>query len=261
MKNENFFKQKYPLMRIFLFCGLFFLSVNGDAAEVRVAVASNFQPALERLAGDFEKDDEHRLLISSGSSGKLFAQIKQGAPYDVFLSADELRPNRLVQEGVAVRDSAYVYALGKLVLLSRLKPDECGDVLRSRKLRRLAIANPRTAPYGRAAKEVLQELGLWQALQAKRVTGENVMQAFQYVATGNAQAGFIAASLLSNGAPAGTACIWTVPENLYSPVKQKAVLLKRATGNRAARRFMHYLQSDRAKAIIRVYGYDVTHAN
>ena len=239
--------------------GFVFFSAAANAGELRVAVASNFLPALKRLAVDFEKDSGHRLLISSGSSGKLFAQIKQGAPYDVFLSADALRPDRLVSDGLAV--DGYTYALGRLVLLSNVVLDECRDILYSDQLQRLAIASPRTAPYGRAAKEVLQALGLWQDLQAKRVTGENIMQAWQYVATGNAQAGFIAASLLHTGKGSITGCTWEVPADLYAPVRQKLVVLKSARDRAAAARFLQFMQSPRARAIIRASGYDVVPVN
>ena len=235
--------------------GLVFFSAAVNAGELRVAVASNFLPTLKRLAVDFEKDSGHRLLISSGSSGKLFAQIKQGAPYDVFLSADALRPDRLVSDGLAGSD--YVYALGRLVLLSNIVLDDCRDVLHSDRLKRLAIANPGTAPYGRAAQEVLQAMGLWHELQPKLVKGENIMQAYQFVATRNAQAGFIAGSLLRSGKMTDSGCIWEVPAELHAPVRQKLIRLEHARGKAAAGDFLRYMKSPRARDIIRASGYDV----
>lgn len=241
---------------------LFSLSGNLPAAEIRVAVASNFKFALQQLAADFKIKSGHELIISSASSGKLYAQIKHGAPYDVFFSADEKRADLLITENMVVAGSGSIYALGKLVFISNIGSSinmqgECKQVLASPQLRRLAIANPKIAPYGLAAKQVLDGLGSWQQLQPRIVTGENVLQAFQFVSTKNADAGFVAESLLKRVDQDEYACVWHVPANLHSPIKQKMVLLKKTKGKPAVREFMRYIKTDVAKEIIKATGYDV----
>ena len=247
------------MKNIFVSLVLFF-SLSGDlyADEIRVAVASNFKTTLQKLAADFELKTGHELIISSASSGKLYAQIKHGAPYDVFFSADEKRADLLIAEDLVVADSANIYALGKLVFVSNIKSlGKCKQVLASPQLRRLAIANPEIAPYGSAARQVLDKLGLWQHLQSRTVMGENVLQAYQFVSTKNAGAGFVAESLLKMVEQDVYACVWHVPTELYSPIKQKVVLLKKAEGKLAVREFMQYMKSAEAKKIIKVSGYDV----
>ena len=179
------------------------------------------------------------------------------------MSADEKRVDLLIDEKRSRERNTYVYALGKLVLLSNFEqPDDCKDVLRSNRLKHLAIANPKIAPYGTAAKQVLNKLGLWQQLKPRLVMGENVAQTLQFVSTGNAQAGFVAKSMLDMAAfqlvkVVATGCVWDIPAEMYSPIKQKMVLLNKADNNPAAHDFMRYMQSRDAKSIIQSTGYDV----
>lgn len=252
---------------------LFSLSGSLPAAEVRVAVASNFKYTLQKLAADFKSKTGHELIISSASSGKLYAQIIHGAPYDVFLSADEKRIDRLVSENLASAESAYVYALGKLMLVSNLSSKhDCRQVLRSRDLRRLAIANPKIAPYGYAARQVLEKMGLWQQLQTRIIMGENISQTFQFVSTKNADAGFVAQSMVEmamvevadNQMEQGKktddvryACLWDVPDDMYSAIKQKMVVLKNSKNKQAVQAFVRYMRSADARDIIVTAGYAV----
>lgn len=237
---------------------LFSLSGNLPAAEIRAAVASNFKYTLQILAADFKVKTGNELIISSASSGKLYAQIKHGAPYDVFFSADEKRADLLSAENMVVAGSDSIYALGKLVLISNIESgQDCKEVLSTHRLRRLAIANPKIAPYGLAAKQVLDKLGLWQQLQSHIVMGENISQTFQFVATKNADAGFVAESLLKRVDQDEYVCVWHVPANLHSPIKQKMVLLKKAKDKLAVGEFMRYIKTDAAKEIIKATGYDV----
>lgn len=237
---------------IFVQCGSLY------ADEINIAVASNFTYTLQRLAADFSINSGHDIRISSASSGKLFAQIIHGAPYDIFMSADEARVDLLIEDHKASAESAYIYALGKLVLLSNIEDKgDCSNVLSSGSLAHLAIANPEIAPYGMAARQVLQNLALWQQLQSKIVMGENIAQTLHFVSTKNAQAGFVAKSLLNMGKKIDHACAWNVPTGMYAPIKQKMVLLNTAKDKPAAQAFMRYMRSVAAKNIIRSAGYDV----
>jgi molybdate transport system substrate-binding protein len=244
-------------------CLMVLLSSGLYADEINVAVASNFTYTLQNLAADFKVKTGHNLIIISASSGKLFAQIKHGAPYDIFLSADEKRPDLLIKEKKSSAESAYIYALGKLVLLSNIEDiNNCRQVLSSKQLKRLAIANPDIAPYGVAAKQVLQKLNLWQQLQSRIVMGENIAQTLQFVLTKNAEAGFVAQSMLNMamfnmGKAIDSACVWNVPTDMYSPIKQKMVVLNKAKDKPAAQAFIQYIQSAGAKEIIKSTGYDV----
>ncbi|HHM04908.1 MAG TPA: molybdate ABC transporter substrate-binding protein [Gammaproteobacteria bacterium] len=232
-----------------------------SGGEVTVAVASNFIATLERLARDFQIRSGDRLRISSGSTGRLYAQIRHGAPYDVFLAADEKRPRLIEASSQGVAGSRFTYAIGRLVLWSprRRVVDERGPLPVVRSLEYIAIANPRTAPYGEAAVSVLHRLGLWSSLRAKVVRGENVAQAYQYVATGNAGAGLVSLAQWRKGGGGGFH--WLVPPTLHAPLRQQAVLLKRAQDNPAARAFMAYLESDAARDIIKQDGYELAAAN
>jgi len=224
------------------------------AAQLVVAVASNFQPAMQALAQGFETKTGHTLRLVTGSTGKHYAQIHNGAPYDLFFAADSERPRRLEQEGLALPDSRFTYAIGALVLWSPDTGvvDAAGKVLRGDSFKRLAIANPRLAPYGKAAREALRTLGLWEALQDRLVRGENIAQAFHYVHSGNAQLGLIAHSQLQwSNAPGSR---WAVPTELYAPIEQQAVLLKDTS---AGREFLTFVRSPEAVAIIRQFGYAV----
>lgn len=225
------------------------------ADEVRVAVAANFAPVLSQLATPFREATGHRMLISSGSSGKLYAQIAQGAPFDVLLSADVERPRRLEAQGLAVAGSRFTYARGRLVLWSPTPGavDPRGDVLRRGDFKRLALANPRIAPYGAAAQDVLRALGLWETLRARFVQGEDIGQTFQFVRTGNAELGFVAWAQVKAQGKTGSS--WLVPEALHRPIEQQAVLLVRARDKKGARAFVDFLRSQAAREVIARAGY------
>lgn len=239
---------------------LFGLLTNLAAAdEVRVAVAANFAAPMERIALEFARDTGNRALVSSGGTGKLYAQIKNGAPFEVFLSADEATPAKLEQEGLGVVGSRFPYAFGRLVLWSP-KPgyvDSHGNIVKQGKFRHLAIANPKLAPYGRAAQEVLEKQGMWQPLQSRLVFGENIAQTHQFVSSGNAELGFVALSQIRQDSAERQGSFWLVPQALYAPIRQDAILLARGKGKTAAEQLLKYLKSDKAAAIIKRYGYDL----
>lgn len=232
-------------------------AVAGAGEPLRLAVASNFSAAMQAIVERYQTETGRTLLISPGSTGKHYAQILNGAPFDLFFAADSERPARLEAEEIAVAGSRFTYARGRLVLWSsapgRVLPG--GQVLSSGDFRRLALANPKLAPYGRAAREVLESLDLWQALAPRLVRGENIAQTFQFVKTGAAELGFIAASQLDRGAEAcaGRDC-WLVPASLYSPIDQQVVLLK---DNAAARDFLAFIQREETRRLIRSFGYEV----
>jgi molybdate transport system substrate-binding protein len=232
------------------------------AGSVTVAVASNFTRTAEDIAARFTKQSGHTVSFSAGSSGKLYAQVGNGAPFDVFLSADAERPERLEQDGLAVAGSRFTYALGRLVLWSNdpaLK--DCKAALAAGRFRHLSIANPKTAPYGVAALAVLARLGVpAESLGGRLVQGENIAQTLQFVASGGAQLGFVALSQLRGAsAPVGS-CRWEVPADLHAPLLQQAVLLRRAGGNAAAAEFLRFLRADTARELIRRDGYDLAPA-
>ncbi len=229
------------------------------ADEVRIAVAANFTAPMQKIAADFEKDTGHKTVLSFGASGKFYAQISNGAPFEIMLSADDETPAKLEKEGLGVPGSRFTYAIGKLVLWSPRSGlvDGQGAVLKGGGFNHLALANPRLAPYGAAAQETLQHLGVLDSLRPKIVLGENITQAYQFIATGNAELGFVALSQVKkeNGEIEGSH--WLVPKNLYAPIRQDAVLLVKGKGNIAAQQFMKYLHGSRATAIISGYGYDL----
>ena len=227
------------------------------AEQAQIAVAANFMAPMQQMAPAFEAATGHKLLLSSGSTGKFYAQIKHGAPFDVLLAADDETPIKLEQEGAAVAGSRFSYAIGKLVLWSASADgvDAKGEVLRLGKFQRLAIANPKLAPYGRAAQQSLQALGVWDGLQGKLVMGENIAQTQQFVASGNAQLGLLAQSQVWRDGKLGSGSVWPVPENLHAPIRQDAVLLLKGKHNPAAQALINYLRSDAAKAVLRSYGY------
>jgi molybdate transport system substrate-binding protein len=235
------------------------LSFSAAADTVQVAVASNFAQPLARIASAFQRDTGHQLLLSSGSSGKFYVQIISGAPFEVFLSADDEIPERLEKEGHAVAGSRATYAIGKLVLWSP-RPgyvDSKGEVLRGGSFARLSMANPKTAPYGAAAREVMERQGVSQTLQARLVQGESIAQAYQFVASGNAELGFVALSQVRNENGESPGSMWLVPQALYTPIRQDAVLLARGKGKAAAEQFLAYLRSAKATAIIQAFGYEL----
>ena len=224
---------------------------------VTVAVASNFSTAAAELSSRFTGDTGIAVRTASGSTGKLYAQILNGAPFDVFLAADTERPARLERSGRAVAGSRFTYATGALVLWSRDAPD-CRAALADRDAGRVALANPETAPYGRAAREFLQNEGLWQAGSGRAVYGENIAQTLQFVATGNALLGLIARSQIGAPQLPRPSCTWDVPAALHSGLEQQAVLLQRAAGNADARRYLEFLRSTAATEIVRRHGYEVS---
>lgn len=228
-------------------------------AEVTVAVASNFAAPLQKIVPLFEKDTGHKAVVSLGSTGGFYAQIKNGGPFHVLLSADDETPLKLEKENLAVGGTRFTYATGKLVLWSKQAGfvDDKGDVLRSGQFKRLAIANPKLAPYGAAALETLHKLELFQGLQTKFVQGENIAQAFQFVNTENAQLGFVALSQVYADGKLTSGSAWMVPSHLHKPIQQDAVLLVAGKNNIAATALLAYLRTDKAKAIIRSHGYEL----
>lgn len=224
--------------------------------SITVAVASNFARAAIELAERFETETGVAVRLSSGSTGKLYAQIVNGAPFDIFLAADVERPVRLEQSGHAVAGSRFTYAQGALVLWSRSASD-CPAALRSRDSGRVALANPETAPYGKAAVEYLTAAGYWNSVSERAVYGENINQTLQFVATGNAVIGLIAKSQLAVPQLPEAACVLEVPASSYSHLDQQAALLQRAARNDNARRFLAYLRTDAAREILGRHGYVV----
>jgi molybdate transport system substrate-binding protein len=233
-----------------------------SADTVRVAVASNFMAPMQRIAAEFERRTGHNALLSSGATGKLYAQIVNGAPFDILLAADDETPKRLVADAAGVTGSAFTYAIGRLVLWSAQggRVDGQGAVLREGGFRHLAIANPRTAPYGLAAVQALRSLGMHDALSAKLVQGENIAQALQFVASGNAELGFVALSQLGQRDGPLQGSRWLVPATLHEPIRQDALLLRRAQEQPAALALMRFLQSESARAIVREAGYELPDA-
>lgn len=239
-------------------CSLFF-SLCSHAAEVQVAVAANFFGPMKVIATDFEKATGHKAVLTSGATGKFYAQIQAGAPFDVFLAADDETPARLDKEGATVAGSRFTYATGKLVLWSADADlvDAKGEVLRSGRFAHLAVAAPKLAPYGAAAIETLTRLGLLAQLEPKLVQGESIGQTFTFVSTGNAELGFVALSQVWESGKLKGGSAWIVPADLHSPIRQDAVRLNRAKDNAAAAALMDFLKSDAARAVIRSFGYDV----
>ncbi len=233
------------------------------AAEVSVAVAANFTAPMQKIALAFEQESGHKAILAFGSTGNFYAQIKNGAPFQVFLSADDETPARLENEGLVAAGSRFTYAVGKLVLWSRQPGlvDARADVLRAGSFGRIALANPKIAPYGAAALETMTNLGVLANLRPKFVQGENIAQTYQFVATENAQLGFVALSQVFADGRITQGSAWQVPASLHRPILQDAVLLTgRHTGSRdnpAATALLAFLRGDKARAIIRAYGYDL----
>lgn len=227
------------------------------ASEAQVAVAANFTAPMKRIAEDFERDSGHRLNLAFGATGQFYAQIRNGAPFAILLSADDETPMKLEKDGLAVQGSRFTYAIGRLVLWSKKEGyvDAQGEILRDPRLERVAIANPKLAPYGAAAMETLDKMGLRERITPKLVEGSNITQAFQFVATGNAQVGFVALSQVIENGRIREGSAWVVPETMHAPIKQDAVLLNRGKGNPAAGALFEYLQSEKASAVIRSFGY------
>ena len=229
------------------------------AEEVTVAVAANFSAPAQKIAAAFAAATGHKAIVVVGSTGKLYAQIKNGAPFQVLLSADDETPSRLGKEGAGVAASQFTYATGRLVLWSRQAGvvDDKGEVLRSGQFAHLALADPKLAPYGAAAVDVMSKLGLTASLQPKLVQGESIGQAYQFVFTGNATLGFVALSQVMVEGKITEGSAWVVPASMHSPLRQDAIVLNAGKNSAAASAFMAYLRSDAAKAVIRSFGYDV----
>lgn len=229
------------------------------AATVKLAVATNFTDAMKQIATAFEQDTGHQSKVSYASSGKLFAQIQHGAPYDVFLSADTDKPVQLAQKQLAIGSSRFTYAQGQLVLWApglSLVTSNIQSTLSEAKFAHFAIANAKLAPYGVAAMETLKTMGVYQTLKPKLVQGENIGQTYQYIHSRNAQMGFVAyAQLIKTGHHKGDD-YWIVDNQWHAPIEQTAILLTQAKNSDAAKAFMRYLQSPKAKAIIKAFGYN-----
>ena len=239
-----------------LLASLLLAALPAQADEVLLAVAANFSAPMKLIAAEFEKDSGHKVVASFGSTGKFYAQIKNGAPFEMLLAADDETPAKLVKEAVALSGSQFTYAIGKLVLWSA-KPgyvDGAGAVLKKGDFAHLSLADPKLAPYGAAGVETLKALGSYEAIAPRIVTAENITQAYQFISSGNAELGFVALSqVLKDGKIEGSS--WLVPANLYTPIRQDAVMLAPGKGKPAAEALMKYLKGDKARAIIRSFGY------
>lgn len=241
-----------------LFAALFGFSVAVHSEEVSVAVAANFTAPMQKIAPEFEKETGHKVVASYGATGKFYAQIKNGAPFEILLAADDETPTRLVKENAAVVGSQFTYAIGKLVLWSAKAGlvDDKGEILKKGNFEHIALANPKLAPYGLAAIEAMTALGVLKAVQPKFVSGDNIGQTYQFISSGNAQLGFVALSQVQkDGKIEGSA--WIVPAHLHQPIRQDAVILDKGKGKAGAEALLKYLKGDKAKVIIRSFGYDL----
>ena len=251
----------YPSISLRFFSTLLLLAISSSnyAGTTLVAVASNFSKPMNEIAAEFEKATGHSARLSLGSSGKFVSQIENGGPFEILLSADETGPQKLIQEGYAIANSQFTYALGKLVLWSATPGyvDDQGKVLSTDSFKHIAVADPKLAPYGIAAMEVLKNQGLQAKLQPIMVMGENIAQTYQFVSTANAELGFIALSQVIDNGKISKGSAWIVPSTEYSPIKQNAVLLNLGANNPAALALLDYLKSASALAIIEKYGYDL----
>ncbi len=244
-----------------LFVCQFFIGTHSMANEIRIAVASNFYPTMKAIVEEYELENYesskiNKIVLISGSSGKHYAQIINGAPFDIFFSADKARPVLLEKEGIVENESRFTYALGKIVLWSPANGfvDPKGQVLYDNNFRFLAIANPKIAPYGIATKETLVSMGLWKNMGKKVVKGENIAQAFQFINSGNAELGFVSLSQLMNPHFSLVGSFWEVPKSLYNPIEQQAVLLRDSL---LGRNFMEFVRTNKALNIISKFGYDL----
>lgn len=250
---------KASIHRLLFLAFLAFSSGLVSADEVQVAVAANFTAPMQKIAVEFHKDTGDSAQLIFGATGKFYAQIKNGAPFEVLLAADHETPARLIREGEAVEGTQITYAIGKLVLWSSKAGlvDGNGAILKNAGIAHVAYCNPDLAPYGAAAAETMKSLGVFDALKPKLVMGENITQAYQFVASGNAEVGFVALSQVYKDGRISGGSAWIVPSGLYSPIRQDAVILAKGKGHAAAARFLEYLKSDKAKAVIRSFGYDL----
>ena len=251
---------KLKALTLIVVCQFFFLN-EAIADEIKIAVASNFYPTMKELVTHFESitpnsDTTNNIVLISGSSGKHYAQILNGAPFDLFFSADKLRPNMLEKEEVFNNQSRFTYALGRLALWSPFNEyvDSDGQVLYNDDFRFLAIANPKIAPYGIASKETLTSMNLWQDMEEKLVRGENIAQTFQFAKSGNAKLGFVSYSQILSLNSSSEGSYWLVPQSMYQPIEQQAILLKDSS---LGKDFLSFIMSDEALDIIKRNGYDL----
>lgn len=233
------------------------LAAAAQAETISVAVASNFTAPMQQIAVQFEQDTGHKAELSFGATGKFYAQIANGAPFGVLLAADDSTPEKIARENHGLAATRFTYAVGKLVLWSQQAGyvDSAGKVLQSGQWRHIAIANPKLAPYGLAAMQTLEQLGLSAAVAPKTVLGENIGQTYQFAATGNAELGFVALSQVMENGRIKSGSAWIVPESMHQPIRQDAIVLNQAKENAAAKALMDYLKGDKARAIISSYGY------
>lgn len=251
-------KQKILAWCLFVIASMSMAVTSAFAEQALVAVAANFFPPFREIAIEFEKSTGHQLQVAGGSSGNFYSQIKNGAPFDVFFSADIERPKLLEDEGLGVKDSRFTYAIGRLVLWSPNADLVKGEeTLRSKNFKRLAIANPKTAPYGVAAMQALQKLELWESLQPQIVMGESLGQTMGFIESGNAQLGFVALSQALDPKIKGQGGRWDVPNNLHEPIKQDVILLTKGKDNSAAKALMKFIGGPQARTIIERYGYEL----
>jgi molybdate transport system substrate-binding protein len=235
------------------------LASCASAGEIRVAVAANFAGPMRSIAAEFEKDTGHKAQLSTGATGAFYAQISNGAPFEVFLSADDETPQKLEKEGKAVAGTRFTYAIGRLALWST-KPDlvdNAGNVLKTGNFNHLAMASPKLAPYGIAAAQTLSRMGVLKTLGSKVVLGENIAQTFQFISTGNAELGFVALSQIQENGKMKPGSAWIVPESMHEALRQDAQLLSKGKDSAAAAELLAYLKSDKAKKIIESYGYQL----
>ena len=245
------------LARFLVLLILFTTAIASHAEDATAAVAANFTSAFQRLAAAFNKTTGHRVTASFGATGSLYAQIHNGAPFDMLLSADEKYPRQLEEQKLGVSGTRFTYAVGRLALWSPKagQIDDRGEILRNGNLARLAIANPKVAPYGVAAEETLRNLGLWTQWEPRLVQGESITQTFQFVSSGNASLGFVALAQVRALPKDDVGSYWLVPEKFHTPLRQDAILVQHGAHNAAARAFLEYLRSPEAKAIIEELGY------
>lgn len=235
-------------------------SSEAHADEVQVAVAANFTAPMQKIAATFEQDTGHKAALSFGTVGKFLAQMKAGGPFEVLVSSDQETPDALVRDGLAINDARFSYAVGKLVLWSAAPDvvDGKGEVLRSGTFQHLALANPRLAVYGAAGQAVMKKLGVWETIEPRIVTAENITQAYQFVATGNAELGFVAFSqIVGPDGKVAKGSAWMVPADLYPRLTQDVILLAPGKTNPAAKALVAYLRSEKARSVILSYGYEL----
>ncbi|MGH8352329.1 MAG: molybdate ABC transporter substrate-binding protein [Pseudomonas sp.] len=249
----------HPISRLVVALSASLALSSALAEEVQVAVAANFTAPIQAIASDFEKDTGHKLVAAYGATGQFYTQIKNGAPFEVFLAADDGTPAKLEKEGDSLAGSRFTYAIGTLALWSAKDGyvDAQGEVLQKGEFKHLAIANPKAAPYGLAATQVLAKLKLSEAVAPKLVEGQNITQTLQFVSSGNAELGFVALSQVYKDGKIASGSAWIVPAELHDPIKQDALILNKGKDNPAAKALVEYLQGPKAAAVIKSYGYQL----